>query len=229
MSIQLKGSTSGSIELDVPAAVSGGDITLTLPNGVGTADQVLKNGSTPGTLEFAQPKAQPGQVIEKISSICNGRSVTVGSGTYTMPSVTAPQYPGTTYVDVTGSSLAYTPPSGTNTVDYEFHVYIGYAGTTTQLGSFRFYLDNAEVTCMRNSSYMYYDGIHVIRVPLSLNNATEDIANGKVGSWTSSKTMKLQARSYGTTYTMGLHRVYHFDGTANVQNVKPTLSITSIA
>lgn len=229
MSIKLTGATSGSIELDVPAAVSGGDISLTLPNGVGTADQVLKNGSTPGTLEFAQPKAQPGQVIEKISSICNGRSVTVGSGTYTMPNITAPQYPGTTYVDVTGSSFAYTPPSDTDTVVYEFHVFIGYAGTTAQLGHFRFYLDNTEVTCMRSTSYMYYDGIHVIQIPLSLNNATEDIANGKVGSWTSSKTMKLQARSYLSAYTMGLHRIYHWDGTGNPQNVKPTLSITSIA
>ena len=53
MSIKLTGATSGSIELDVPATVSGGDISLTLPNGVGTADQILKNGSTPGTLEFS--------------------------------------------------------------------------------------------------------------------------------------------------------------------------------
>ena len=36
MPIKLNGSTSGSVELDVPAAVSGGDISLTLPNGVGT-------------------------------------------------------------------------------------------------------------------------------------------------------------------------------------------------
>jgi len=229
MSIKLTGATSGSIELDVPAAVSGGDISLTLPNGVGTADQVLKNGSTPGTLEFAQPKAQPGQVIETISSICNGRSVTVGSGTYTITDVTGPQYPGVTYVDVDGSSFTYTPPSDTNTVVYEFHQYIGYAGTTAPLGHFKFYLDSTEVTCMRSTSYMYYDGYHVMRIPLSLNNATEDIANGKVGSWTSNKTMKLQARSYGTTYTMGLNRVYHWEGAATVQNVKPTISITSIA
>ena len=53
MSIKLTGATSGSIELDVPAAVSGGDISLTLPNGVGSANQYLKNGSTAGTLEFS--------------------------------------------------------------------------------------------------------------------------------------------------------------------------------
>ena len=229
MSIQLKGSTSGSIELDVPAAVSGGDITLTLPNGVGTADQVLKNGSTPGTLEFAQPKVQPGQIIETISSICNGSSVTVGSGTYTITDVTGPQYPGVTYEDVNGSSFTYTPPSGTNTVVYEFHQYIGYAGTTAPLGHFKFFLDNVEVTCMRSTSYMYYDGIHVMRIPLNLNNATADVANGKVSTWTTNKTMKLQARKYLANYTMGLNRIYHWEGAASVQNVKPSISITSIA
>lgn len=230
MSIKLTGATSGSLELDVPAAVSGGDVLLTLPNGVGTADQVLKNGSTAGTLEFGQPKAQPGQVIEQISSICNGSSVTVGSGTYTMPNVTAPQYPGTTsYVDLTGSSFTYTPPSDANTVVYQFHFHVGYGGTSPPLGHFKVLLDSTEVTCARSTVYMYYDGMHVIRVPFSLNNATEDIANGKVGSWTSNKTIKVQTRSYGTAYLLALHRVYHWDGSGNPQNVKPTLSITSIA
>lgn len=51
MGLKINGSTSGSIEIDVPAAVSGGDIGLTLPNGVGTAGQVLStNGS--GVLSF---------------------------------------------------------------------------------------------------------------------------------------------------------------------------------
>lgn len=229
MSIVIKApSGGGSVSLDTQQSVSG-DHTLLLPTGVGTADQVLKNGSTPGTLEFAQPKAQPGQIIETISSICNGRSVTVGSGTYTMPNVTQPQYPGLTYEDVVGSSFTYTPPSGTNTVVYEFHQYIGYAGSTAPLGHFRVYLDNTEVTCMRSTSYMYFDGYHVMRIPFSLNNATEDIANGKVGSWTSDKTIKLQARKYLAAYTMGLNRIYHWDGTADPQDLKPTLSITSIA
>ena len=53
MSIKLNGSTSGSVELDVPAAVSGGDIALTLPTSVGSAGQYLRNSSTAGTLEFA--------------------------------------------------------------------------------------------------------------------------------------------------------------------------------
>jgi len=53
MALRLKGSTSGSVELNVPAAVSGGDVTLTLPNGTGVANQFLKNGSAAGTLEYS--------------------------------------------------------------------------------------------------------------------------------------------------------------------------------
>ena len=49
MSIVIKApSGGGSISLDTQQSVTG-DHTLQLPTGVGTADQVLKNGSTPGT------------------------------------------------------------------------------------------------------------------------------------------------------------------------------------
>jgi len=41
----------GSVELDVPDTVNS-DVVLTLPTGIGTAGQYLKNSATPGTLEF---------------------------------------------------------------------------------------------------------------------------------------------------------------------------------
>lgn len=53
MPIKLNGATSGSVELDVPATVSGGDVTLTLPNGVGSNKQVITSDGA-GTLSFAR-------------------------------------------------------------------------------------------------------------------------------------------------------------------------------
>ena len=229
MSIKLTGATSGSIEIDVPDAVSGGDISLTLPNGVGSAGQVLKNSSTAGTLEFGQPVAQPGQIIETIAGFCNGGSVTVGSGTYTFGNVTQAQDITTTYADVTGSSFTYTPPSGTKVVVYDFQVAVAYDGTGTPLAHFRFYIDNTEVTVARTSAFNYYDGNHRIRVPLSVGNATEDLANGKIGTWTSNKTLKLQSREYTTTNPAKLHESYHWDGSGAQILVVPTLEIRSIA
>jgi len=48
--IKLKGSSSGEAEVTVAAAA--GTPTFTLPTTVGTANQVLKNSGTAGTLEF---------------------------------------------------------------------------------------------------------------------------------------------------------------------------------
>jgi hypothetical protein len=57
MPIKLNGATSGSVELDVPAAVSGGDVTLTLPPDDGSAGQVLSTNGA-GALSFVNAIAE---------------------------------------------------------------------------------------------------------------------------------------------------------------------------
>jgi hypothetical protein len=51
MSIRLNGSTSGYTEIDAPAVA--GSNTIVLPSGNGSANQLLKNGSTAGTLGWS--------------------------------------------------------------------------------------------------------------------------------------------------------------------------------
>lgn len=51
MSIKLKSTSGGSVSLDAVSSQTT-NTTLTLPDSVGSAGQVLKNGSTAGTLEF---------------------------------------------------------------------------------------------------------------------------------------------------------------------------------
>ena len=231
MSIKLKGSTAGSVALDAPAntSPSGSDIALTLPIDAGSANQVLKNGSTAGQLEFGQPTPQPGQTIETIAGYCDGRQVTVGSGTYTIQAATIPQALTTSYADVDGSEIAYTPPSGTKVLIYEFQTHVGYESTSTPLAHFRFYVDSTEVTIARHSIYAYYDDFQRIRVILSVGNASDDIANGKIGTWSSNKTLKIQAREYGSANPVRLNHMHHWDGSNGTMDQTPTLSITAIA
>ena len=79
MPIKLNGQTSGSVQLDVPAAVSGGDVTLTLPNGTGSANQYLANGSTAGELTFVTP---PGS-FTSYAIICDKKAYNENGGTFT--------------------------------------------------------------------------------------------------------------------------------------------------
>lgn len=99
MSIKLTGATSGSIEIDVPDAVSGGDVSLTLPNGVGSAGQVLKNSSTAGTLEFAV-----GGKILQVKQTVNTEDESFLSN-YT-----------STFVDIPDMSVTITPTYSTSKV-----------------------------------------------------------------------------------------------------------------
>ena len=59
-------------------------------------------------------------VLEQLSMICDGQNYTVSSGTYTSQNVTALQILTTSYADVTGSTISYTPPAGATCVIYEF-------------------------------------------------------------------------------------------------------------
>ena len=69
-----------------------------------------------GSLTDIYPAAASNNVLEIIHGNCDGRSITVGSGTYTLPNVTTSTDLSTSYVDIPGSSFTYTPPTGTKYV-----------------------------------------------------------------------------------------------------------------
>lgn len=73
MTLRLNGSTSGYIEITAPAVA--GNNTVTLPSGNGAADQLLKNGATAGSLEFAS-----NVVVDSSGRLLVGTSTVVGSG-----------------------------------------------------------------------------------------------------------------------------------------------------
>ncbi len=89
MSIKLKGSTAGSVALDAPAntSPSGSDIELTLPINAGSANQILKNSSTAGALEFADFSSLLDAKFNEVAAVDIN-----GSSTVTFTSI-----PSTTY------------------------------------------------------------------------------------------------------------------------------------
>ena len=56
-----------------------------------------------------------GQVLETLVGVCDGRTIEVDSGTYTLTNVTTEYIPtAETWVLCTGSSIDYKPPLGLN-------------------------------------------------------------------------------------------------------------------
>jgi len=187
----------------------------------------LKNNLNEDLLVNGYPR-KPGQVIEYLSSPCDGSQVTVGSGTYTFPNVTGVQTSVTSYTDVTGSSITYTPPTGTTRVVYDFH-YTMYWSDDHAISHWKFFIDADEVTYARFSrSGRYpedrYSFVWSIAIGGSANTNT-----GRQATWTTPKTLKMQWRSYSTGNRRNIHGTTYWDGGGSTQFSMPILTIIAIA
>lgn len=189
-----------------------------------------------GNLTDIFPAPSANSVLEVIQGVCDGRSITVSSGTYTLPNVTAEQIHNASYSDVTGSSITYTPPENTKYVLYRFD-FKWLSHGSSGISHFRLYMDSTEVIPAYRQCAGQYSGSHanshanlpmMIEYVFDLTAYSNDIANGKLAGWTSAKTIKVQARGYNTTYVSGAHGNHWFDGsgaTGAREYTKPVLNI----
>jgi hypothetical protein len=211
--IKLKHSSGNSMSIAAPATNPASDLSLQLPNTVGTG------------------KINHGNVLEQFFTPCDGSAITVPSGTYTVGNVTALQDLTTSYADVTGSSIAYTPPTGTTQVIYEYRtVSGGYAASTEwTIPHFRLYLDSDEVVYQRTTitARDYMDDQVQFKYTFNIGGSA-NTNTGRVASWSGAKTIKIQAREYGSSNQARLHCLFHWDGGTGSTFHQPSIGITAI-
>ena len=160
---------------------------------------------------------------------CNGEQITTAAGnSLTFSNVTEAQTGTTTYTDLTGSSISYTPPSGTKTVIYKFQFMHTKVGDSHQFGFFKFYIDSDEVTKAYNShAGEDIEGLQTFEWPIRIGG-TADTTSGRVSSWTSNKTLKLQYRDYSNSNDTKVHSTASTDGTTSDTFVLPRIGITAL-
>ena len=190
-----------------------------------------------GNLTDIFPAPASNTVLEVVQGVCDGRSITVPSGTYTLQNVAGEQTYSDSYSDVTGSSITYTPPENTKYVLYRFD-FKWLSHGSSGISHFRLYLDSTEIIPAYRQCAGQYSGSHsnnhanlpmMAEYVFDLTAVSDDIANGKLAGWTSAKTIKVQARSYNTSYYIsGAHGNHWFDGasaTGTREDIKPVLNI----
>jgi hypothetical protein len=186
---------------------------------------------TSGATHFSNGYPQrPGQVIEYLSSPCDGSTITGYNGTtYTWPNVTGQQADTSyAYADMTGSSISYTPPTGTTKVVYRFE-WSAYWLDAHAITHNKFFIDGTEVLWARHSRSAYY---HENRTPFEWTINIGGVGNtntGRQATWTTAKIMKMQWRAYGASDRMYLHGTTYWDGTGGNQFCMPHLSVIAIA
>ena len=173
------------------------------------------------------------QLLETVMSLCDGSSIVSESGTYTIQNVTAVQaISGTTFVDISGTTLDYKPPAGTTQVEYVFTFNLSKQDNYTVIHT-RFMIDGVEASAFYRTwgvSVSIY-GLQVeFRAILQIDSSlpSDDVANGKLKSWSSLKELKLQGRGYDSK-RMDLFDLLYVNGaSANNTLTRPSLKITAI-
>ena len=171
-------------------------------------------------------------ILETLVLVCNGDSITVPSGTYTSTDVNAYQALTDTHTVMNGSSISYTPPTGTTSVIYEFNYMINWEDSNP-ITHLKMEIDGTEVTDARRtpSAAGTYDQVHHTfkwRIPIG---GTADAATGRQATWTSAKTIRLKMRRYNSNYDGHLYERIYWDGASNSGTAgveQPVLTITAL-
>jgi len=224
MSIKLNAQSGGSVALDAPTSIPGNaDRVITLPS------------SASGNL-LTSTSGSSIQVLEQFYSPCDGSVIATSGGNITLGNVTArQQFADNSFTDITGSSVSYVPPSGTTQVIYTFQFRASSDGTDHGIMSCRFLIDGTEATDARiveRFGNQYYDKVVTFTWGINIGGSAT-AATGRLASWTSAKTLKMQGNEHGSNNQSQVHYVQNFGGNAlggsTVPSVvKPCVGITAI-
>mgnify|MGYP001186496149 CR=1 FL=1 len=116
-----------------------------------------------------------GQVLETLAGVCDGRTIEVDSGVYTLLNVTARQQLPTSATTVTGSTINYKPPSGTKQVIYTFYYQYSAVDTSRSIVHLNFFFDDTEVTIAKKSfdEAGYAENRHIYKIVLEINGTND--------------------------------------------------------
>ena len=232
MTIKLNGSTAGSVSLDAPASTTGSaDIAFKLPVADGSAGQVIKTDGS-GNLSFgAGGNTGSLQVLEQFFSPCDGSVIATSAGNVTIPNVTAYQSMTSSMATLTGSEISYAPPTGTTQVIYTFHFVQGSDNARNDaIFSGQLQIDGSTITSSRftqRGANAHWDTIQYFQFGINIGGTTST-DTGRLASWTSAKTLRMQGSEHSGSYETQVHRVQNFGGnSANIFR-RPSLGITAI-
>lgn len=188
-----------------------------------TATQVraiinVANGAEVNPDLISQAEAEAGTVTtERVISAERLRQAVraLGAQITVQPYTSGVQQLTTTYADVAGSSINYTPKFSSSIIRIVFNFQVG-PGDSQGNASFRFYVAGVEATDWKSS----------VRLPTDDGRVSLEAAYTNTD--TSAKIFKWQAREFGASNEVKLHETSLFDGAVSSQSSAAVLTIIEI-
>jgi len=216
-----------------PTGIAAGGTGHTGHKGIGTVGDTGPTGPTgSGLLESLQS-----QVLEHLSSICDGRTAMSRMGDVITfgPVTVSMQAPVGAWGDITGSDVLYRPPTGTTKVIYKFCFQTGLDPVLDRSAttSFKVMIDDGAGSftgmtggSQTSGSFTLFSRYIKIETPI-------DIGTGSTGNtvpdWSALRTIKTQCWAYVALQDSFIHTPTYWIGTTDTTDIiKPILTLTAI-
>lgn len=183
------------------------------------------------------PSPSSNNIIEVIEGVADGRTVTINDNSYTFGNVTAITSLSTSFADLAGSSITYTPPENAKYVSYKCY-FKHKAHDQGGITGYRIVLDGTVVNSSnRHVAGNYSNGgnnhgqfLGMAMFVFDLTVSSNNISAGQIAksNWTSDKIIKVQARDYASSYDAWVNYNYWLDGAGASgirQSDRPTIQI----
>jgi hypothetical protein len=216
-SIKLKHSGGNGVIIAAPSSNPDADRTITVPSTVSGTMLTSTSGSSI-------------RVLEQFYSSADGSSFTTSQGTITLTDVTSVLNLTTSFQDLPGTSITYTPPSGTSHVIYEVQFGLRSDDSSAILGGHM--MINSDIILdsrfgLRGSTN-YSDMLYTFKFGINIGGSSST-TTGRQAAWTSGKTLKLQLNEHNSSYEWRANILgnYGADGHQGV-TMRPRVGITAI-
>ena len=197
---------------------------------IGAAGKVLKVNSSANGLEYGTSTTSNHMVLEQFLVPCDGTAVVTPRGSISIQNVTTSYLNTPTYVDASGSSISYNPPSGTNLIIYKF-IYAWTSNDNNGIQHLQLQIDGTTIVygsrTIRGGNGTY-DLPIIYEYAFPIGGSTSN-NTGRQATWNSAKTIKLRTRNYSNSYHARMHQIGNYDGGSdNDKFVQPQIGITAI-
>ena len=170
-----------------------------------------------------------GNVLEYFTYVPDGRTITTTQGNITVPNMTTYVPSSNTAQDISGA-ITYVPPVGTKYVEYSYSGTWTYNDSTPVL-HYRIQLDGTDIGHSFKTEYTNAasgEGPMGLRAVIEITGSgSDDIANGKVDTWTSGKVLRAVFRQYSASYEGIANATRRWDGSTSLTYRPPTATIVA--
>ena len=170
------------------------------------------------------------QVLEQFMSPADGSSFVTSNGTITLTDVTNHLALTTTFQTLTGSEITYTPPTGTTLVIYECQFTLRSSDSNAILGG-HLKIDSDTILESRfglRGGTNYSDMLYTFKFGINIGGSTST-TTGRLASWTSGKTLKLELDEHGSSYEWVANILGNYGNAGHQSAVRrPQIGITAI-